>query len=79
MWRVTDTGWVYVVGDSDRAGQTLLTLLVDNLEDHVAQLAGRGIITGEIEAVPGLYRRALLTDPEGNKITLGEAPNQTGP
>lgn len=74
MWRVTDTGWVYVVGDSDRAGQTMLTLLVENLEVHVAQLEGRGIVTGAIETVPGLYRKTLITDPEGNAITLGEAP-----
>ncbi len=79
MWRVTDTGWVYVVADPDRAGQTLLTLLVDNLEDHVAQLAGRGIVTGAIETVPGLYRKALINDPEGNSVTLGEAPSQTAP
>jgi predicted enzyme related to lactoylglutathione lyase len=73
MWRVTDTGWVYVVGDSGRAGQTVLTLLVENLDDHVAQLAGRGITTGEIETVPGLFRKTMITDPEGNTITLGEA------
>jgi predicted enzyme related to lactoylglutathione lyase len=77
MWRVTDTGWVYVHGDSSRAGQTVLTLLVENLEDRVAQLAGRGIATSAIETVPGLYRKTLITDPEGNTITLGEAEHQS--
>ena len=41
MWHVTDTGWIYVVGDTNRAGKALLTLLVDDLEDHVAELRGR--------------------------------------
>jgi catechol 2,3-dioxygenase-like lactoylglutathione lyase family enzyme len=39
MWQVADRGWIYVVGDTKRAGNALLTLLVDNLEDHVAELA----------------------------------------
>jgi catechol 2,3-dioxygenase-like lactoylglutathione lyase family enzyme len=39
MWQVADRGWIYVVGETKRAGNALLTLLVDNLEDHVAELA----------------------------------------
>jgi catechol 2,3-dioxygenase-like lactoylglutathione lyase family enzyme len=39
MWQVTDTGWIYVVGDTNCAGNALLTLLVDDVEDHVAALA----------------------------------------
>ena len=39
MWQVADTRWIYVVGDTKRAGNALFTLLVDNLEDHVAELA----------------------------------------
>ncbi len=72
MWHVADTGWIYVVGDTNRAGKALLTLLVDDLEDHVAELGERGLATGAIDTVPGLYRKAVMTDPEGNMISLGE-------
>ena len=72
MWQVADTGWIYVVGDANRAGKALLTLLVDNLEDHVAELGERGLETSAIDTVPGLYRKAVITDPEGNMISLGE-------
>ena len=72
MWRVTDTGWIYVVGDANRAGKDLLTLLVNDLEDHVASLGQRGLETSAIDTVPGLYRKAVITDPEGNMISLGE-------
>jgi predicted enzyme related to lactoylglutathione lyase len=51
----------------------LLTLIVDNLEDHVADLAERGVAIGAIETVPGVVRKAVITDPEGNTITFGEA------
>jgi predicted enzyme related to lactoylglutathione lyase len=72
MWQVADTAWIYVVGDTNRAGKALLTLLVDDLEDHVAELGERGLTPGAIDAVPGLYRKAVMTDPEGNMISLGE-------
>ena len=72
MWQVADTGWIYVVGDTNRAGKALLTFLVDDLEDHVAKLGERGLETSAIETVPGLYRKAVITDPEGNMISLGE-------
>jgi len=72
MWQITETGWIYVVGDTNRAGKALLTFLVDDLEDHVAKLGERGLETSAIETVPGLYRKAVITDPEGNMISLGE-------
>jgi predicted enzyme related to lactoylglutathione lyase len=72
MWHITDTGWIYVVGDANRAGKALLTILVDDLEDHVAELGERGIAAGAIKTAPGLYRKAVITDPDGNMIAFGE-------
>jgi predicted enzyme related to lactoylglutathione lyase len=71
MWQVAETGWIYVVGDTTRAGKALLTLLVDDLEDYVAELGERGLATSAIDTVPGLYRKAVMTDPEGNLISIG--------
>ena len=72
MWQVANTGWIYVVGDTKRAGHALLTLLVDDLEDQVAALADRGLAPGAIETAPGVVRKAVIIDPEGNRITFGE-------
>jgi predicted enzyme related to lactoylglutathione lyase len=73
-WQVTETGWVYISsGDASGQGAGLLTLMVDDLEDRVAGIAGRGIETGEIEwVVPGEVRSVWTTDPEGNRIQLGQ-------
>jgi hypothetical protein len=71
MWQVADTTWIYVVGDTNRAGSALLTLLVDDLEGYVAELGERGLAPGAIDTVPGLYRKAVMTDPEGNMISIG--------
>jgi hypothetical protein len=73
VWQVTDTGWIYIVADPDRAGRALLTLMVDDLEAHVDGIARRGIVTGEIDwVVPGSARSVWITDPEGNRIQLAQ-------
>jgi len=42
-WRLGEaTGWVYVVADPDRAGRALVTVLVDDLDSHLGELAERG-------------------------------------
>jgi catechol 2,3-dioxygenase-like lactoylglutathione lyase family enzyme len=71
-WQLSDTGWIYVVDDPDRAGRALLTLLVDDLERYVAELAERGIDAGAIDTVPGVVQRVTITDPDGSTITVGE-------
>ena len=40
--------------------------------DQVAELGERRLETSAIDTVPGLYRKAVITDPEGNMISLGE-------
>lgn len=78
MWQVAGAGWVYVVGDPARAGHGLFAFLVDDLDRQVAELAQRGLAVGEIETLPGSARKVVLHDPEGNKITVGEAPSTDG-
>jgi predicted enzyme related to lactoylglutathione lyase len=78
MWRLTDGGWVYVVADAERAGRSLLTLIVDDLDAHLVELADRGIEADELEAISETTRKAVLVDPDGNRITLGEDVNSGG-
>jgi hypothetical protein len=67
-WRVTTDGWIYVIGDAERAGKALITLLVDDLDDWIARLA---LDAGALETMPGGIRTLHVTDPEGNTIQLG--------
>ena len=71
-WQLAGAGWVYVVRDAGRAGRGLLTLLVEDLDEHVATLAARGIGADPIERTPGVLARTLVTDPEGNTIQLAQ-------
>jgi len=71
-WELTDTGWIYLVGDVDRAGKSLLTLLVDNLDEQVAALAERGLTVDETETLSDGGRKAAYIDPDGNKTTFAQ-------
>ncbi|MGA8118024.1 MAG: VOC family protein [Actinocatenispora sp.] len=69
-WRVTDSGWVQVFHDPERAGTALLNLSVDDLAGHVAELSGRGLSTDAIQTVNKGVQLSPITDPDGNRITF---------
>ncbi|MDX6286557.1 MAG: hypothetical protein QOG53_2042 [Frankiales bacterium] len=70
MWRVADTGWVYIVKDDARAGNGLAAILVTDLDAAVADLEMRGISAGPIEKEGDAERKATAADPDGNSIAL---------
>ena len=69
-WQLTDSGWVQLTRDADRAGSALLNLAVDDLEGHVADISGRGLAPGAIETVSKGVQLSGIRDPEGNTITF---------
>jgi catechol 2,3-dioxygenase-like lactoylglutathione lyase family enzyme len=72
VWGLTDEALVYVVSDPDRAGRGLLTLIVDDLDEQIADLSGRGVDPGPVETMAGRARRFTVTDPDGNSIQIAE-------
>ena len=69
MWRVAGNGWLYVIEDPNRAGRTVVTISVSDLDQFVADLASRGISAGPIEAVGDAARKANVLDADGNVIS----------
>ncbi len=69
MWRVAGNGWLYVIEDEARAGRTVVTISVNDLDQFVADLAARGIGAGPIEAVGDSGRKAVVVDSDGNVIS----------
>jgi len=68
MCRLTGNSWIYVVEDTKRAGATVVTIAVSDLEQLVADLADRGIRPGPIEAVGDAGLKTDVVDPDGNAI-----------
>ncbi|MGA2306727.1 MAG: VOC family protein [Acidimicrobiales bacterium] len=69
MWCVAGNGWLYVIEDPERAGRTVVTISVSDLDQFVADLASRGISAGPIEAVGDAGRKANVVDADGNVIS----------
>ncbi len=73
-WQLTESAWIYLLADAERAGSALHTLLVDDLDAFIARIAARGISAGPIETIAGGVRHVVLTDPDGNRLNIGRPP-----
>jgi predicted enzyme related to lactoylglutathione lyase len=73
VWQLTATSLVYVVEDTHRAGAGLVTIAVSDLEEHLAELAERGISVHSETLANGI-RKATASDPDGNSLSFFEAP-----
>lgn len=69
-WQLAEGGWIYVVEDPPRAGRSLLTLIVDDLDTAVAPVEERGLVAARAPGGPPF--KAEFTDPDGNRVTFGQ-------
>lgn len=64
-------GGVQLVADSKRAGASMITLLVADLETSQSALQSRGLSLGPSSS-SDFATIAQITDPDGNQITLAQ-------
>jgi hypothetical protein len=76
MWQVREAAWIYIVRDAERAGKSLVTMLVKDLESHLREFSARGLKGWSTDTLPGVYRKALFLDPDGNAVTFAETLNE---
>lgn len=74
VWTVTGRGHVYVEVAPARAGHSMVTLFVDDLDAFLAAAAGRGLEPAASETYDNGVRKALFRDPDGNEVGVGGAP-----
>jgi predicted enzyme related to lactoylglutathione lyase len=70
MWRFADSAWIYIVRDEQRAGHSIVTLLVVDLDSAVREISSRGIEIGPVERVGDAGDKASATDPDGNLVSF---------
>jgi predicted enzyme related to lactoylglutathione lyase len=80
LWQVGENAWV-VVDDRDvraeHVGGAMITLGVTDLDDILARLAKHGIGHEPVETYGNGVRHVVVLDPDGNSLSLAEAPGQS--
>lgn len=75
VWQLAENRWVYIKRLPERAGRAEHTVFVDDLDDRVAGIAGRGLEPAERETYDNGVRKIVYRDPEGNELGFGGAPS----
>lgn len=78
VWQLSGSALVYIVADRRRAGSGLLTIAVDRLDEHMAELAEREIPT-RTETLANGVRKVVVSDPDGNTISFFARSSSTSP
>jgi glyoxylase I family protein len=71
-WRVTDHGAVQVVRSPERAGRSMVTFTVEDLDKQIVELADQLVVLEEVDSGNPNLRLAYTTDPDGNLVTFAE-------
>jgi catechol 2,3-dioxygenase-like lactoylglutathione lyase family enzyme len=78
VWTLAEERSVYVVEHADGAGNSVVTIFVDDLDAQVAAAAARGLEPDERLTYSNGVRKALYRDPDGNELGFGGAPLEPG-
>jgi Glyoxalase-like domain len=73
VWELADHRWVYIEQRPEHAGHAMHTILVDDLDTRVAQIAERGLEPTRRETYPNDVRKITYCDPDGNEFGFGDA------
>lgn len=70
-WKLPGGGWVQVSTDADRAGASVLTLIVDDLATELSRLDLHGL-KPVAKAMGDFFKTAKFRDGDGNQIVLSQ-------
>ncbi|CAN5884696.1 VOC family protein [soil metagenome] len=70
-WQITASGWLQVSENADQAGQSAATIGVDDLDQHAAGLAARGVELQRQTTTRG-QKLGIINDPDGNLIVFAQ-------
>jgi predicted enzyme related to lactoylglutathione lyase len=71
-WRLAKGGSIQLVLDKERAGRSMTTIAVSDIDKLTADLGSRGVSTKAQTTSSGLYRFAQVRDPDGNLLTFAQ-------
>lgn len=74
VWMLEEHRFVYIVEVPERAGHALVTIIVDDLDGVVAQIAERELSPAKTETYGNGVRKIGYHDPDGNEVAFGGLP-----
>jgi predicted enzyme related to lactoylglutathione lyase len=74
VWELADHRSMYILRRPERAGHAMHTLIVDDLDAVVAEIAQRGLEPAKRETYSNGVRKTTYVDPDGNEIGFGGVP-----
>jgi catechol 2,3-dioxygenase-like lactoylglutathione lyase family enzyme len=78
VWTLAEERSIYVVEHAYGAGNSVVTIFLDDLDAQVAAIRARGLEPDEIETYSNGVRKAVYRDPDGNELGFGSAPIDSG-
>ena len=75
VWMIADQRWLYIIVDQRRAGGAVQTIMVDDLDDVIKEIAKRGLDFTDEERPAENTRKVMYHDPDGNEIGVGSIPS----
>jgi len=74
VWELAEGRSVYIVKRPEHAGHAMHTVIVDDLDALVAEIAQRGLEPAKRETYSNGVRKTTYVDPDGNEIGFGGVP-----
>lgn len=74
VWELAEHRSVFIELRPEHAGHAMLTVIVDDLNVMVREIADRGIEPFEQETYSNGVQKATYRDPDGNEIGFGGMP-----
>lgn len=74
VWQLAEHRAVYIVQQPEHTGYAMHTVIVEDLDTLVAQIAKRGLAPAKREAYGNGVRKITYVDPDGNEIGFGAVP-----
>lgn len=71
VWELAEHRCVYIVQRSEHAGHAMHTILIDDLDTHVTEVASRGLEPTNRETYANGVRKITYHDPDGNEFGFG--------
>lgn len=73
VWELAEHRYLYIVQRTEHAGHAMHTLFVNDLEELIAQITGRGLEPAERETYSNGVCKITYRDADGNEIGFGGA------